>query len=219
MTAMEWARSHIASGRNGGPGAPGAGGDTGGADGAAGADGASAGASEEAEWCRPIQFDQVAGQVVFVPHNWGHAVLNLEPVLAVSTQIGVYTDFDHDGEITDPAGLGRELEETTDENGHAREMGGGEGEACAAPLQPPAAVAAPTADDLQSAATVGHLASLGEDDMLALLKDAAGGAAADEDALRRVQEEMDALDRWYAEQRAALLAQQDANRQKEARNG
>ena len=48
--------------------------------------------------CTPTQFDQHAGQVVFVPHSWGHAVLNLEPTLAISRQMGLFRGYaDVDG--------------------------------------------------------------------------------------------------------------------------
>ena len=37
----------------------------------------------------PIEFVQEAGEVVFVPAGWPHAVLNLEPSIGVSVQLGV----------------------------------------------------------------------------------------------------------------------------------
>ena len=38
--------------------------------------------------CAPIEFIQSPGQVVYVPSGWGHAVLNIEPSISVSQQIG-----------------------------------------------------------------------------------------------------------------------------------
>ena len=34
------------------------------------------------------EFTQEAGEVVYVPPNWGHAILNLEPSVGVSLQVG-----------------------------------------------------------------------------------------------------------------------------------
>ena len=33
--------------------------------------------------CAPTSFEQVAGEVVFVPYGWPHAVLNIEPSIGV----------------------------------------------------------------------------------------------------------------------------------------
>ena len=43
--------------------------------------------------CAPIEFEQNAGEVVFVPHGWGHAVLNIEPVIGVAQRIGAPSDL------------------------------------------------------------------------------------------------------------------------------
>ena len=37
---------------------------------------------------RPYEVVQEAGDVVFVPAGWGHAVLNLEPSVAVAFELG-----------------------------------------------------------------------------------------------------------------------------------
>ena len=34
-----------------------------------------------------IEFTQEEGEVVYVPDNWAHAVLNLEPCVGVSKQV------------------------------------------------------------------------------------------------------------------------------------
>ena len=39
-----------------------------------------------------VEFVQEAGEVVLVPDNWGHAVLNLEPSIGVAKQMGSW-DF------------------------------------------------------------------------------------------------------------------------------
>lgn len=36
------------------------------------------------------EFEQHAGEVVFVPESWGHAVLNLAPCVGVSRQLHAY---------------------------------------------------------------------------------------------------------------------------------
>lgn len=38
--------------------------------------------------CAPIEFEQSPGEVVFVPSNWGHAVLYLEPSMSINAQVG-----------------------------------------------------------------------------------------------------------------------------------
>ena len=37
-----------------------------------------------------IEFTQEAGEVVYVPDNWAHAVINLEPSIGVSKQMGTF---------------------------------------------------------------------------------------------------------------------------------
>jgi len=43
--------------------------------------------------CAPIEFEQGPGEVVFVPSSWPHAVLNIEPTIALARQIGVVRDL------------------------------------------------------------------------------------------------------------------------------
>lgn len=38
--------------------------------------------------CAPIEFEQNEGEVLYIPFGWGHAVLNLEPVIGVARQVG-----------------------------------------------------------------------------------------------------------------------------------
>jgi hypothetical protein len=37
-----------------------------------------------------IEFYQEEGEVVYVPDNWGHAIMNLEPCVGVSKQLGTF---------------------------------------------------------------------------------------------------------------------------------
>jgi hypothetical protein len=41
--------------------------------------------------CRVLEFEQGPGEMVFVPDNYFHAVLNLEPGVAASKQLGLST--------------------------------------------------------------------------------------------------------------------------------
>ena len=43
---------------------------------------------ERAGRCAPIEFVQRAGHVVFVPNGWRHAVINIEPSVGISKQVG-----------------------------------------------------------------------------------------------------------------------------------
>ena len=45
--------------------------------------------------CAPLEFEQHAGQTVFVPFGWGHAVINLEPTIAISKQLGTLRHLGH----------------------------------------------------------------------------------------------------------------------------
>ena len=38
-----------------------------------------------------FEFVQEEGEVVYVPDNWGHNVLNLEPSVGISKQMGTFT--------------------------------------------------------------------------------------------------------------------------------
>ena len=38
-----------------------------------------------------LEFQQEAGEIVYVPDNWGHAILNLQPCAGVSKQMGTFT--------------------------------------------------------------------------------------------------------------------------------
>ena len=37
-----------------------------------------------------LEFYQEEGEVVYVPDNWGHALINYEPCVGVSKQIGEF---------------------------------------------------------------------------------------------------------------------------------
>ena len=37
--------------------------------------------------CAPLELEQREGEVLYIPHQWGHAVLNLEPVIGVAQQL------------------------------------------------------------------------------------------------------------------------------------
>lgn len=37
-----------------------------------------------------VEFYQEEGEVVYVPDNWGHALLNVEPCIGVSKQLGTF---------------------------------------------------------------------------------------------------------------------------------
>lgn len=43
--------------------------------------------------CAPFEFEQIPGEVVFVPYGWHHAVLNLEPSIGLSKQLGNPSDL------------------------------------------------------------------------------------------------------------------------------
>ena len=43
--------------------------------------------------CSPLEFLQNAGDVVFVPQGWIHAVLNVQPVVGIAQQIGHPRDY------------------------------------------------------------------------------------------------------------------------------
>ncbi len=43
--------------------------------------------------CAPIEFEQHAGEVLFIPFGWHHAVLNMEPVVGVAQQLGMPNDL------------------------------------------------------------------------------------------------------------------------------
>jgi hypothetical protein len=45
--------------------------------------------------CAPLEFEQHTGQTVFVPLGWGHAVVNLEPTIAISKQLGTLQHLGH----------------------------------------------------------------------------------------------------------------------------
>ena len=42
----------------------------------------------------PIEFVQQAGEVVFVPSFWYHAIRNIEPSVGISGRVGVPPDFE-----------------------------------------------------------------------------------------------------------------------------
>ena len=39
--------------------------------------------------CAPLEFDQWAGEIVFVPNGWDHAVLNLVLVIGLAKQMAI----------------------------------------------------------------------------------------------------------------------------------
>ena len=43
--------------------------------------------------CAPFEFEQAPGDIVFVPYGWHHAVLNLEPSIGMSKQLGNPADL------------------------------------------------------------------------------------------------------------------------------
>ena len=38
-----------------------------------------------------LEFIQEEGEIVYVPDNWAHNVINLEPTVGVSKQLGTFT--------------------------------------------------------------------------------------------------------------------------------
>ena len=49
-----------------------------------------------------VEFNQEEGEIVLLPDNWGHAIVNLEPCIGVSKQMGTFTWKDGvPAEVTD----------------------------------------------------------------------------------------------------------------------
>lgn len=161
--------------------------------------------------CRPMQFDQQEGEVVFVPQLWGHAVLNLEPVLAISQQIGAFTGFYDEPMPSHGAG-------PRPGDGPGNGLGGGaSANSVLGVSQNADAEAAECATDAAAggAGTSTTLAEEqqqnqpsqphGEQDAVA-----EGGGGGNTDAVVVLQAELDAMDMWFADMQGAMSENQDA---------